>query len=324
MGKILIITIRGKGGGAEKIIENLVGSNLDKFIWINMEPFLHYRFLFRYIKFFWMIFNQIKKVDKIIIGTEGLLGLIVFPFRIFFWKKFILWNHCSFDDYKFFLNKKNRFFYRLSYIFYPKCISASPVFKKDCFLPNPYFFKKKISYKNNFLNSDSFLLLSVSSLARLKRVDRTIELLISLPFKYSLKIYGDGVERTNLQNIVVNAGVQERVSFLGFKDDPFEQNVSLARILIVNSETEALPTIIIEAIENNVPVIVREYNGAKYWKDFNMVTVKKQIEHDDVIERVNYFSRLGSDEYSKMFAQDISRLKKLHDYSAFAEFLYDI
>lgn len=324
MGKILIITIRGKGGGAEKIIENLVRSNLNNFIWINMESFLHYCFLFRYAKFFWLIFGQIIKVDKIIIGTEGLLGIVIFPFRIFFWKKFILWNHCSFDDYKIFLSKRNVFFYRLSYILYPKCISASPVFKKDCFLPNPYFFNKKIHYNNNFLNNNSFTLLSVSSLARLKRVDRTIELLISLPVKYSLRIYGDGVERTNLQNMVVNAGVQERVSFLGFKDNPFEQNVSLARILIVNSETEALPTIIIEAIENNVPVIVREYNGAEYWKCFNMVTVKKQIVHSDVVERVNYFRGLSSADYSEMFAKDVVRLKRLHDYEAFTEFIYDI
>ena len=41
MDRILIVTIRAKGGGAEKIIEKLVSLDKEKFIWVNMEEFLN-------------------------------------------------------------------------------------------------------------------------------------------------------------------------------------------------------------------------------------------------------------------------------------------
>ncbi|POG24546.1 hypothetical protein C2855_05605 [Aeromonas bestiarum] len=317
MERILILTIRAKGGGAEKIIENLTNSKPSKFEWMHMEKFLDTPFLYRYVKFIWLIYRAIKCFDKIIIGTEGILGLIVFPFKVFFYKKkFILWNHCYFEDYQFFLSKKNRILYQVSYAMYPLKINASPATKKGVFVPNPYFFNK-IHAANHFTNKKEFTLLSVSSLAKLKRVDLTIKLLAELPEEFSLNIFGDGVERNNLEHLVDEIGVRDRVQFLGFAKNPFYLYTCRARILIINSQTEALPTIILEAIEHSVPVIVRAYIGAEYWQKLKTVFILEDITSNLTLDIVSYFNKLSENEYVALFGHDLHILKKKHDYSYF-------
>lgn len=323
MGRVLILTIRGKGGGAEKIIDNLVKSRTYDFEWLNMESSLSHPFLYRYINFLWAVYKKIGGVDKVIIGTEGVLGLIIFPFKLLSNKKFILWEHCYFNDYKKFLSKKNRFFYKISYLLYPLKINASPASKDGIFIPNPYLFTMN-PISNKFIGCKSVILLSISSLAKLKRVDLTIELVSSLSSCFKLKIYGDGIEKNYLKRLVVQKNIQERTCFLGFKDYPFDIDKAAARILIINSETEALPTIILEAIENNVPVIVSEYTGVEYWQGLNTVFILAKITPANIVGITEYFKCLSEIKYAELFNRDMTKLKKRHDYKKFINCLVQV
>ncbi|QWL70485.1 glycosyltransferase [Aeromonas hydrophila] len=317
MERILIVTIRAKGGGAEAIIDNLTKSKPDIFKWVNMESFLKAPFIYRYIKLVWGICKEINKVDKVIIGTEGLLGLIIFPFRIYYKKKFILWNHCYFPDYQHFLSFKNRILYRISYAMYPLRINASPASQMGIFIPNPYFFNENVDDNNGVSRSQSWVILSVSSLAKLKSVDLTIKLLTKLPNDIKLNIFGDGAERNSLEKLVDDIGVRERVKFWGFKKEPFDVNFCFSRLLIVNSKTEALPTIILEAIEHHIPVIVRSYNGAEYWQNLKTVFTVEEITPDIPLRVMDYFNSLCSDDYFSLFNHDLKILRRRHDYSCF-------
>ncbi len=320
MGRILIITIRAKGGGAEKIIQNIINLDTNEFKWINMESFLGTSFLYRYAKFMLLICKNIGDSDKILLGSEGILGFLVFPFKIFYKKKFILWNHCYFNDYKEFLSKKNKILYRISYALYPLRINASPASESGTFIPNPYSFLDFCS-ANMFLSKKEIILLSISSLAELKRVDLTIELLRSLPANIRLNIYGEGIEKNNLENLVNQYGISDRARFLGFRQNPFDFDANDARILIINSKTEALPTIILESVERFVPVIVCSYTGVEYWQNLKSVFVLEKITSEKILEIIDCLKKLSDSEYADLFISDINKLKKQHSYDNFIDLL---
>ncbi|MEZ8585547.1 glycosyltransferase [Vibrio cyclitrophicus] len=316
MGRILIITVRAKGGGAEKIIDSIVKLDPFKYQWINMESFLNENFIYRYIKLMWIILKNINNFDKIVIGSEGPLGIFISPFKLFYRKKIILWNHCYFEDYKRFLSKKNQLLYRLSYLLYPLRINASPASKNGQFIANPYVFSDR-EVSNTFLDKEFTILLSVSSLAKLKSVDLTIKLLSKLPSNIELNIYGDGIERKALENLVDETLVRDRTRFFGFVNEPFCQHPDDARILIINSQTEALPTIILESIEHGIPIIVKSYNGSDYWSSYQSVFILEEITPEKVLEIINYFKCLSHIEYSDLFHSDIKNLSELHSYDNF-------
>lgn len=316
MEKILIVTIRAKGGGAEKIIEKLVSLDNEKFIWVNMEEFLHEPFFKRYTKFINQIFKNIIFCNKVIIGTEGMIGLIVAPFKFFFRRKYILWNHCYFHDYKLFLSRFNKFIYNFVYFLYPKRINASPVENKGIFVPNPYILEN-FEVQNRFINCFKIELISISSLAKLKNIDLTIKLVKYLSSKFVLKIYGEGAEKINLIALSKSLNLQDKIEFLGFIEKPFDKQVNKATVLIINSTTEALPTIVLESIERGIPVIVRYYKGSEYWKNIKSVFVVEKIDAETVELFVNNFSKLSNSEYCKIFEDDITFLKEKHSYENF-------
>ncbi|MGI2259750.1 glycosyltransferase [Shewanella sp. GXUN23E] len=322
MERVLILTIRAKGGGAEKIIEQLVSSCHETFDWVNMESLLHYSIFLRYVKFIILVYSKIKFADKVIIGTEGILGLVILPFKIIYRKKkFILWNHCYFEEYKKFLSFKNRLLYKASYTSYPRRINSSPVSQKGVFIPNPFEFKKNVS-KNAFITGKSITLLSISSLAKLKRVDFTLDLLAKLPNNFKLNIYGDGIEKEFLEYKVKNINIENRVTFFGFVKSPFSIERDEARILVINSKTEALPTIILEAIDNGVPVIVNTYAGSDYWRDFKSVFVVDTITSEKVVELSQLFNKMNEEDYCNLFYADINKLEVQHSYEKFIERLF--
>lgn len=316
MGKILIVTIRSKGGGAEKIVENLIKSRPSEFVWVNMECILERPFVIRYFIFFLLILKNIKDVKKVIIGTEGVIGLVIYPFKIFTKKKFILWNHCYFQDYKFFLNSKNKIIYSLVYKLYSLRMNASPASVGGLFIPNPYEFTF-IEKRNNFTDNQNVTLLSISSLAKLKGVDSSVRLLSTLPSNINLSIYGEGNEKNNLEELSRITNVQNRVNFFGFVTNPFMSSINKASILILNSKTEALPTIILEAIENRIPIIVKYYKGAEYWSGFNTVFVFDNITSENVMDTISYFNKLGNDQYNEIFVSDLKKLEVKHSYDNF-------
>jgi len=323
MERILIITIRSKGGGAEKIIDKLVNSKKNKFKWINAEEFKNNSFLLKYIKFIYLIYKNISFFNKIIIGTEGKIGLIVLPFKVFYKRKYILWNHCYFEDYKYFLSNSNRYMYSIVYRFYSLRINASPADKKGIFVANPFIFSNS-KLTNNFLDTSNITLLSISSLAKLKNINSTIKSLINLPNNFSLNIYGEGNEKNKLLELSKELNVENRIQFLGFQENPFLLEKENANVLIINSKTEALPTIILESIENGIPVIVSYYVGVEYWNDLKSVLVVEKITSEIITNTVNKFTISNNIEYCNMFENDISLLSNKHSYNNFINILEKI
>lgn len=98
-------------------------------------------------------------------------------------------------------------------------------------------------------------LITVAALRPEKRIDRMLDLLATLNTRReaTLSIVGDGPERRALELQAAELGLEERVHFLGARDDVAEQ-LSRHELFLLTSDEEALPMSVLEAIIAGLPV----------------------------------------------------------------------
>lgn len=121
-------------------------------------------------------------------------------------------------------------------------------------------------------NSDSILLGFIGRLVKLKGVDVLISAFADLIDDYPdihLQIIGDGEERQSLEKQVQSLNIQDKVSFLGYKDKNTLQNQILPSLdIFVNpSLQEGLPTTVIEALLAKCIVVATDVWGTKEISD---------------------------------------------------------
>jgi glycosyltransferase involved in cell wall biosynthesis len=104
----------------------------------------------------------------------------------------------------------------------------------------------------------------IGTIARLvsgKRVDLLVEAVAQLP-RCSLIIVGEGPERTRLEALVRDRGVADRVSLVGWSEEPSSW---LARfdVFALASEAEGLPLTVLEAMHAGVPVVATDVGSMR-------------------------------------------------------------
>jgi len=74
------------------------------------------------------------------------------------------------------------------------------------------------------------------------------------PADLQLVILGDGPERHHLENLTGELGLSDRVRFAGFRANPFAF-FARARLFVMSSRREGLPTVLIEAMAAGCPIV---------------------------------------------------------------------
>jgi glycosyltransferase involved in cell wall biosynthesis len=77
-----------------------------------------------------------------------------------------------------------------------------------------------------------------------------------------LFIVGDGPDRKELEELVNNLNLQEKIKFLGFKKE-VKEILKDADIFILSTRWEGLPIVILEAWASKVPIIASNVHGIK-------------------------------------------------------------
>ncbi len=72
--------------------------------------------------------------------------------------------------------------------------------------------------------------------------------------RWSLKIIGDGQDRHMLKVLSQRLGIDDRIEWTGFKDDPYNDLAEVTALLLT-SRFEGLPLVLIEANQRGIPVI---------------------------------------------------------------------
>lgn len=111
--------------------------------------------------------------------------------------------------------------------------------------------KESVELKHNL--PENFYIY-IGSLTKRKRVDRLIKTIAKMPSIENLVILGEGHQLKPLKSLSRILGVSEQVFFIGFLKNPYPI-LSRAKALLISSEAEGLPTVIIEALQLNIPAI---------------------------------------------------------------------
>ena len=93
-----------------------------------------------------------------------------------------------------------------------------------------------------------------------KRVDAAIRALPALTSEIVLHLIGDGPERFNLESLARTIGVADRVVFHGVRRD-VPSILPAMDVLVMPSESEGLPLVILEAMACGVTVIASRVGG---------------------------------------------------------------
>ena len=142
------------------------------------------------------------------------------------------------------------------------CISSDSQTIYNPFDFNEIRIKSDASLPEFFQNNR--YLISVSSLAPGKRIERIVNSFNQLSDKsLHLVIMGVGEEEEKLKTLINKLNISERVVFTGFIENPLPY-MKNAEALLLTSDSEGLPTVLIEALVCNTPVISTNcYNGPK-------------------------------------------------------------
>lgn len=105
-------------------------------------------------------------------------------------------------------------------------------------------------------------IISVGRLTKNKRMDHSI-MAFKIFFKhnpdYYLDIYGDGEEFEFLRSLIKEMNLEGKVKLNGFEID-IERKIAESKVLLLLSENEGLPNVVLEAMANFTPVIVSDYS----------------------------------------------------------------
>jgi glycosyltransferase involved in cell wall biosynthesis len=110
---------------------------------------------------------------------------------------------------------------------------------------------------------DARVLMAVGSLKPLKGIDRLIRAAapaLKADADARLVLVGEGPDRDALQRLAVEAGVAAQVVFAGLRGD-VDHVLRAADAYVLSSHTEALPTVIMEAMATGLPVIATRVGG---------------------------------------------------------------
>lgn len=132
--------------------------------------------------------------------------------------------------------------------------------------------------------------------------------------KYKLHIIGgikDEAYYLKLKGMVKNLGLEEQVFFQGIKADIFKELDNID-ILLLSSKTEALPTVIIEAMSCGVPVIA---TNCKFGPSEIIEHGKSGFiyEQNDIDKLIKYIKVLDNKEEYKRIS--LNSLKRANDFS---------
>ena len=130
-------------------------------------------------------------------------------------------------------------------------LNQNSIINKSLQKPEVEFNKKQVN------------IISVGRVTTQKRYDRIIEIADELKGLYDFKwfIIGDGDQRDSLISITKEKGLEDCICFLGSSSNPYCYMAN-ADLLVVTSDYEAQPMVILESLTIGTPVVSTDYDSA--------------------------------------------------------------
>ncbi len=166
-------------------------------------------------------------------------------------------------------------------------------------------FDASMSQKNANAAAENFKfsIVAVGRLDKIKGFDLLIRAASELKFNFELKIYGQGGERQNLQNLIDLLKLQDRVRLCGFCDD-VAAALSASHLHVISSRKEGFPVILIEGIFYSPVLISTRVGGIS-----EILSEEFLYEAADLSDKIDEIYRTYG-KYAQAFAQKHAGLKQ--------------
>ena len=148
-----------------------------------------------------------------------------------------------------------------------------------------------------------FNIVAVGRLDKIKGFDLLIRAASELKFDFELKIYGQGGERQNLQNLIDSLKLQDRVRLCGFCDD-VAAALAASHLHVISSRKEGFPVILIEGIFYSPVLISTRVGGIS-----EILSEEFLCEAADLGVKIDEIYRTYG-KYARVFAQKHAKFKQ--------------
>lgn len=134
--------------------------------------------------------------------------------------------------------------------------------KKIKVIYNPIF-KKSITIRANdkithsFFNKNNKIIIAIGRLSKIKdfpTLIKAFKILSKSNENLRLIILGEGKERDNLEKLIKNYNIENKVDLPGFKDNPYAY-LSKSDVFVLSSLSEGFGNVLVEAMACGTPVI---------------------------------------------------------------------
>src|SRR5690606_37146156 len=133
--------------------------------------------------------------------------------------------------------------------------------EKGVVIYNPVSFLKGMNFGKDSNHDKFFNMVYVGRLEKVKNVDTLLRAFSQLENEQlRLTLVGDGRERENLENLVRELELSDKVSFEGFQSDPGKY-LSAADLYVLPSYSEGFGIAAVEAMFLKVPVLATNVGG---------------------------------------------------------------
>jgi len=128
---------------------------------------------------------------------------------------------------------------------------------------NPFDFKKIVYKSEEQIEIEEDYILHIGRFEAIKRHDILIEAFKNIENKnIKLVLLGEGALKEKIQKLVNKYNIEDRVIFLGWQVNPFKY-IKNAKIVVLSSDSEALPNVLIESLILHTPIVSTATLGAR-------------------------------------------------------------
>ena len=121
--------------------------------------------------------------------------------------------------------------------------------------------EKRVLFEKNIENIE---ILSVGFLSKRKGYDLLLHSIVGIDRLYKLHIIGDGEEMSNISNLVKELGLSNKVILHGRKtQEEIYSIMDNVNLFIHPSREDCFGLVVLEAMENGLPVLLSKYTGCK-------------------------------------------------------------
>lgn len=274
------------------------------------------------LKFIYYVHKEIQHADLIITEESPSIVIITMLVNLINNKPWVIWNHSCWGEfyktsllYNYGFKRANKIVNVSNYA--ARCLNklSKQLTTFSHVIYNSVSFKNVVIENNNY---SKLKIIAIGSITPNKNFGLLVDSVKYIQDKYNIELYlniigsGNDLERQQLK--IEELQLNKNISLLGYVENPYDY-IRSSGMLISSSNSEALPTVVIEALACEVPVIATNTGAAEIleYGKYGIVVEKNDVTQmaNAILEVLNNYeiaknkAKLGRESLSRFSPEKI-------------------